>query len=326
MKLATYRNGTAATVGAVHQGGRRILDLAAAAGRSGAPAHAFVSMLALIDAGPAALDAARALLERHADDGDLNHDVGALKLLSPVPRPRQIRDFSVFPGHIRQAPAGMQRLLARQRGDNAAAAAVRPADDVPPVYRAQPIYYKANRFSVIGTDETVRWPRYSQVMDFELEFGVFLGQGGADIARGQARRHIFGFAIFNDFSARDAQFTEMQGMLGPCKGKDFDTGNAIGPWLVTADEIDDPYALAMSVRVNGETWASGTSAEMLHGFEDMIAFVSRDETLHAGEFFGSGTMGNGCGLELDRFLKHADVVELEVERIGVLRNTVVRQD
>ena len=325
MKLATYRDGAAVKLGAVHADDRRILDLAAA-GRSGASAQAFASMLALIDAGPAALDAARTLLERHAGDADLNRDVGAVKLLSPVPRPRQIRDFSVFPGHIRQAPAGMQRLLARQRGDNAAAAAVRPADDVPAVYRAQPIYYKANRFSVIGTDETVRWPRYSQVMDFELEFGVFLGTGGADITKGQARRHIFGFAIFNDFSARDAQFTEMQGMLGPCKGKDFDTGNAIGPWLVTADEIADPYALSMSVRVNGESWANGTSAEMLHGFEDMIAFVSRDETLHAGEFFGSGTMGNGCGLELDRFLKHGDVVELEVERIGVLRNTVVRQD
>lgn len=326
MKLATYRNGAAAKLGVVHHGDTRILDLAAAAALGGSPQQAFASMLALIDAGSSALDTARTLVERHADDADLNEDVASVKLLSPVPRPRQIRDFSVFPGHIRQAPAGMQRLLARQRGDNAAAAAVRPADDVPPVYRAQPIYYKANRFSVIGTDETVRWPRYSQVMDFELEFGVFLGEGGTDIAKSKARQHIFGFAIFNDFSARDAQFTEMQGMLGPCKGKDFDTGNAIGPWLVTADAIADPYALGMSVRVNGETWASGTAADMLHGFEDMIAFVSRDETLHAGEFFGSGTMGNGCGLELDRFLKHGDVVELEVERIGVLRNTVVRQD
>ncbi len=326
MKLATYRNGGAVRLGAVHDGDARILDLAAAAARDGVPDAAFASMLALVDAGPSALDSARTLLARHADDGDLNSVLASVKLLSPVPEPRQIRDFSVFPGHIRQAPAGMQRLLARQRGDNAAAAAATPADDVPPVYRAQPIYYKANRFSVIGTEEVVRWPRYSQVMDFELELGVFIGRGGANIARGLARQHIFGFAIFNDFSARDAQLVEMQGMLGPCKGKDFDTGNAIGPWLVTADEIADPYALAMSVRVNGETWASGTSADMLHGFEDMIAFVSRDETLHAGEFFGSGTMGNGCGLELDRFLKHGDVVELEVERIGVLRNTVVRQD
>jgi 2-keto-4-pentenoate hydratase/2-oxohepta-3-ene-1,7-dioic acid hydratase in catechol pathway len=326
MKLATYRDGAEAKVGAVHGGDKRLLDLAAAAQRNGSPVAAFGSMLALIDAGPAALDTARQLVERYADDSELNRDIGSVQLLSPVPEPRQMRDFSVYPSHIRNAPAGMQRYMARQRGDNSAAAAVISAPDVPPVYRAQPIYYKANRFSVIGTEETVRWPRYSKLMDFELEFGIFLGRGGSNIARQEARSHIFGFTIFNDFSARDAQQMEMQGMLGPCKGKDFDTGNAIGPWLVTADEIADPYSLAVAVRVNGETWSSGSSAGMLHDFEDMIAFVSRDETLHAGEFFGSGTVNDGCGLELDRFLKHGDVVEIEVEGIGVLRNTVLRQD
>jgi 2-keto-4-pentenoate hydratase/2-oxohepta-3-ene-1,7-dioic acid hydratase in catechol pathway len=102
-------------------------------------------------------------------------------------------------------------------------------------------------------------------------------------------------------------------------------GNAIGPWIVTADEIPDPYSLKMSVRVNGETWTTATPADHLHSFEDMIAYVSVDETLYPGEIFGSGTMSNGCGLELDRFLQDGDVIELEVEKIGVLRNKVVRQ-
>ncbi|MGQ3027554.1 MAG: fumarylacetoacetate hydrolase family protein, partial [Ferrovibrionaceae bacterium] len=165
-----------------------------------------------------------------------------------------------------------------------------------------------------------------KVMDFELEFGIFIGRGGKNIPADKARDHIFGFAIMNDFSARDAQMVEMQGMLGPAKGKSFDAGNVIGPWIVTADEIPDPYSLKMKATISGEVWAEGTSAGMLHSFEDMIAFVTRDETIYPGEFFGSGTMGNGCGLEQDRFLRHGDVVELTVEKIGTLRNTVVRQD
>jgi len=162
------------------------------------------------------------------------------------------------------------------------------------------------------------------VMDYELEFGVFIGQGGQDIPLDEAHEHIFGYAIFNDFSARDTQMMEMQGRLGPAKGKDFQTGNAIGPWIVTRDEIPDAYALSMVARVNGEAWSVGSSAGMLHSFEDIIAFVSRDERLHPGEFLASGTTGGGCGLEQDRYLSDGDVVELEVERIGVLKNRVLR--
>ena len=117
---------------------------------------------------------------------------------------------------------------------------------------------------------------------------------------------------------------EMQGQLGPTKGKDFDTGNIMGPWLVTADEVPDPYNLTMVARVNGEEWSRGNSGTMHHKFEDMIAHVSADETLHAGEFFGSGTVGNGCGLEQGRFLKPNDVVELEIDGLGVLRNRFVK--
>ena len=147
--------------------------------------------------------------------------------------------------------------------------------------------------------------------------------GGAG-ALEEARAHIFGYLIFNDVSARDIQMREMQGQLGPTKGKDFDTGNILGPWLVTADEVPDPYNLTMVARVNGEEWSRGNSATMHHKFEDMIAYASADETLHAGEFLGSGTVGNGCGLEQGRFLKPNDVVELEIDGLGLLRNRFVK--
>lgn len=326
MKLASFRDGDRIRIGAVHHDDMKIFDLAAAADRDGRAEPAFAAMLNLIEAGPAALDRARDLLARLGGDAALNRAVADTALLSPVPVPPQVRDFSVFSGHIKQSPAGMQKLAARARGDEAAIPGIKPLADVPPVYAQQPIYYITNRFSVVGTNTEVTWPRYSKVMDFELEFGIFIGRGGKNIPADKARDHIFGFAIMNDFSARDAQMVEMQGMLGPAKGKSFDAGNVIGPWIVTADEIPDPYSLKMKATISGEVWAEGTSAGMLHSFEDMIAFVTRDETIYPGEFFGSGTMGNGCGLEQDRFLRHGDVVELTVEKIGTLRNTVVRQD
>lgn len=116
----------------------------------------------------------------------------------------------------------------------------------------------------------------------------------------------------------------MPGMLGPAKGKDFDTGNVIGPCIVTADEIPDPYQLTMTARINGEEWSRGSSATMHHKFEDIIAHISQSETLYAGEFIGSGTVGNGCGFELGRYPQAGDVMELEIERIGVVRNRIVR--
>jgi 2-keto-4-pentenoate hydratase/2-oxohepta-3-ene-1,7-dioic acid hydratase in catechol pathway len=162
-------------------------------------------------------------------------------------------------------------------------------------------------------------------MDYELEIGVVTRRARADIPRGEAASHIFGYTIFNDFSARDTQAVESQGRLGPAKGKSFDGANVLGPWIVTPDEIGDPQALAAEVRVNGEIRSRGDTRNMLFSFEDILVHASQDETIHAGEFFGSGTVGNCSGLELGRFLEHGDVVELKVEKIGVLRNTVERQ-
>jgi 2-keto-4-pentenoate hydratase/2-oxohepta-3-ene-1,7-dioic acid hydratase in catechol pathway len=311
MKLATFERNDERHIGALQPDGITLCDFTASRPTAG---H-FRDMLALIDGGPAALDQARELTIQIANPVRL----ADVRLLAPVPEPRQMRDFLCFEQHIRQARSN--RYLFGQ-GDKLDPATI----ELPQVWYDQPIYYKCNRFSVIGTDQDVLWPSYCEKLDYELEFGAFLWSGGKNIQRADARAHIFGYCIFNDISARDAQMKEMPGQLGPAKGKDFDTGNIMGPWLVTADEIPDPYRLTMVARVNGEEWSRGNSSSMGHKFEDIVAHVSNEETLYPGEFFGSGTVGNGCGLELGRFLKPDDVVELEIEGLGVLRNKMVKQN
>lgn len=328
MKLATFRSDAQDKIGLVHAGDAKIFDLAAASARVGQGNAAFTSMLALIDAGEGALDQARTLFDKHAADQSLSVDLAAVELLAPLPEPRQMRDAMSFPIHILQAPRGQRRLAARAANDDAELKRIdaEPLGELPEVYRKQPIFYITNRFSVRGPNSTVQWPRYSQVMDYELEYGIVTRNKGANISAAKAKDHIFGYTIFNDFSARDAQRVEMEGRLGPAKGKSFDGGNVLGPWIVTPDEIGDPYKLKMEVRVNGKTRSEGKTDGMLFSFEEIIAHVTKDETLMPGEFIGSGTVGNGCGLELGWYLENNDVVELQVEKIGVLRNKVVRQD
>jgi 2-keto-4-pentenoate hydratase/2-oxohepta-3-ene-1,7-dioic acid hydratase in catechol pathway len=267
------------------------------------------SVLAIVEGGQNALDRAAETLRQPPKEGlFLLADV---TLLAPIPQPPQMRDFLCFEKHLKQ---GFE-AIAKMRGTEAR---------IPKVWYERPIFYHPNRFNVCGTGADVPWPKYSENLDFELEFGCYIGKPGRDIPKALAREHIFGYTIFNDFSARDEQSKDMMGQLGPGKGKDFDNSNVMGPCLVTADELKDPYNLEMKVRVNGEEWGRGHSSEMHWKFEDCIAHISRSETLHPGEFFGSGTVGNGCGLEHMRFLKPGDVVELEVEGIGLLRNRVVR--
>jgi 2-keto-4-pentenoate hydratase/2-oxohepta-3-ene-1,7-dioic acid hydratase in catechol pathway len=309
MKLVTFETAGERHIGALLPGEREAVDFTAA---DAAPY--FRDMLALIDSGGTGLEHAQRLLQKPQHTLAL----AGLRLLAPVPEPRQMRDFLCFEKHLRNARANSPAVIGGARLDPAKI-------ELPKVWYEQPIYYKCNRFSVIGSGQDVLWPRYCKLLDYELEFGIFIGRGGKNISRAEARGHIFGFCIFNDMSARDAQMREMAGQLGPAKGKDFDTGNVMGPWLVTADELADPYNLTMVARVNGEEWSRGNSGTMHHKFEDIIAHVSAEETLHAGEFLGSGTVGGGCGLELGRFLKPGDVVELEVEGLGVLRNRVVAQ-
>ncbi|WP_163849085.1 fumarylacetoacetate hydrolase family protein [Pseudooceanicola aestuarii] len=267
---------------------------------------AFASMQALIEAGPEGLDAARA-----ATDAAPRVPVAQARLRAPLPVPIQMRDCLTFEMHLRNARGRMQGIDPMQV-------------EMPQVWYDQPIYYKANRFSVSGPEDEVIWPQGETRLDYELELACIIGKGGGDISRADAPGHVWGFTIFNDFSARDHQMAEMAGGLGPAKGKDFRTANAMGPCIVTADEIGDGSGLTMVARVNGEEWSRGSSSTMHHDFARIIEHVSRDEILHPGEILGSGTVGEGCGLELGKFLNPGDVVELEIEGIGILRNTIAQ--
>jgi 2-keto-4-pentenoate hydratase/2-oxohepta-3-ene-1,7-dioic acid hydratase in catechol pathway len=310
MKLATFAEDGRQAIGAVDTAKGQVLDLAEASRvltRKADPA--FASMLALIDAGSTGLDTAREMAAAWPAAAAL--PLASARLISPIPEPRQMRDCLTFELHLRNAIAQTEKRTGVKR-------------PFPDVWFKQPIYYKANRFSFIGHETDVVWPKYSNYMDYELELACVIGKTGKDIAPEKAMEHIFGFAIFNDFSARDAQAAEMAASLGPAKGKDFDTGNALGPWIVTLDEIGDPHSLKMDARVNGERWGGGNSSMMHHKWPAILAHISASETIYAGEVIGSGTVGTGCGFELGRELKHGDVVELEIERIGILRNRVLR--
>ncbi|MES2264334.1 MAG: fumarylacetoacetate hydrolase family protein [Pseudomonadota bacterium] len=292
---------------------------------SGAPSPLLASVQAMADNGQASLALARSVLKRAPASAVQARN--AITLLAPIQPPPQMRDCSCFELHLKQSFAAARQTRANREPDPVAALAAmntRADDRVIATFQKQPIYYKGNRFAVIGADQDVIWPSFSKALDFELEFGCYIGKRVKDATREQAREAIFGYTIFNDISARDEQAREMPGMLGPAKSKDFDTANVMGPCLVTADEIDDPYKLTMIARVNGEEWGRGNSSTMLWKFEDLIMHISRSETLYPGEFLGSGTVGNGCGLEQLRYLKPNDIVELEVEQIGILRTKVVK--
>jgi len=309
MKLATFDAGEGQRLGALTASGDALVDLTSTGQAD------LASMQALIDAGDAGLAKARAALE--AGDPIRLQDV---KLLAPLPCPPQIRDASTAPRHIMNAPVGMRRLAALLQDQPDPG----PAEgSIPDIYRAQPIFYITNRFSVAGHGADIRWPGYSRYMDYELEVAVVIGKGGRDIPAASAMDHVFGFTIFNDFSARDTQLREMQGMLGPAKGKSFDAGNVFGPWIVTRDEIADYRNLRCTAHINGRLVTDSRLGEMLHGFEDMIAYISDSETLHPGEIIGGGTVDDGCGLERCEFLSDGDEISLTVEGIGSLVNKVV---
>jgi len=251
-----------------------------------------------------------------------------IKVLAPVPVPVQMRDCVAFELHIQQAKRASARMRLRNHPnaeDEFRQLEESGALDVPQVWYDRIIYYKQNRFNVIGTDRDIEWPPYANVLDYELEFGIFLKKSGKNISAERARDYIFGYTILNDISARDTQASEQIGGMGPAKGKDFDTGNVLGPCIVTADELTDPYSLRMTAHIDGELWSEGNTRTMHHKFEDIIAYISQSETLHVGEFIGSGTVGNGCGFELGRFPQPGNVVELYVEKIGKLRNRFTRQ-
>jgi fumarylacetoacetate (FAA) hydrolase len=196
-----------------------------------------------------------------------------------------------------------------------------------------PAFYYSNPHVIYGPEENVPYPAYTKTLDYELEVACVIGRGGIDVPEGEADSHIAGYTIMNDWSARDVQVGEMKIGLGPAKAKDFAT--SLGPWLVTPDELQDrktgpgKFNLKMTAKVNDKQLSMGNIDKMHWTFPQMIARASQSVQLQPGEVFGSGTVGSGSLLELGPevhpWLKPGDVVELEVERLGVLRNTIVKQ-
>lgn len=237
---------------------------------------------------------------------------GEFDFLPPVPCPPSFRDFYAFEQHVKTARArrGLEMI---------------------PAWYEVPVFYFSNHHSLIGHEAAVHAPVGSLELDFELELGIVIGVGGRDIAPEQAWAHVAGFTIVNDFSARDLQRKEMSVGLGPAKGKDFATG--VGPWLVTRDAVadrieGDRLSLEMSARLNGREVSRGNASTLYHSIPRLIAHASRDATLYPGDLLGTGTVGTGCIFELGPqttggWLKPGDVIELEIERLGVLRNRIV---
>jgi 2-keto-4-pentenoate hydratase/2-oxohepta-3-ene-1,7-dioic acid hydratase in catechol pathway len=287
------------------------------------PLPAGVTVLDLVRSGlPAALAAGERAL------GERPMLLPAVRLLPPL-APPTVRDFVAFEEHVEG--------VAASAGTPAGSAAV-----VPEWYQA-PTFYFTNPYALIGAYDDVPVPPGSELLDFELEVAVVVGRGsashnitGASLTPEQAREHIFGYTVLNDWSARDLQRREMKVLLGPAKGKDSAT--TLGPWLVTADELeryqdaDGFLALDLRASVNGELIGQDLLSNMGWPFEELISYASRGTEVRAGDVLGSGTCGNGgCLAELwgrrGRIdpppLRPGDVVELTVEGIGTVRNRVV---
>ncbi|MCZ2826529.1 MULTISPECIES: fumarylacetoacetate hydrolase family protein [unclassified Modestobacter] len=300
MRFATWAHAGSVRAGVVSDAGVHALP-------------AGTSVLDLVRAGlPAALEAGAAAL-----DGP-SVALADVRLLPPLEAPT-VRDFVAFEEHVEGVVAGMGQ-----------------GGGVVPEWYEAPTFYFTNPYALVGAHDDVPVPPGSQRFDFELEVAAVIGIDGASLTPEEARGHVFGYTVLNDWSARDLQAREMKVNLGPAKGKDSAT--TLGPWLVTADELE-PYrdddgflALQMQVSVNDVEIGRDLLSNMGWPFEELIAYASRGTVVRAGDVLGSGTCGNGgCLAELwgrrgeqaPPPLRPGDVVEMTVEGIGTVRNRVV---
>jgi 2-keto-4-pentenoate hydratase/2-oxohepta-3-ene-1,7-dioic acid hydratase in catechol pathway len=298
MRFATWDDGGVITAGVVGEHGLHALP-------------PDVTVLDLVRAGlPAALDAGTGAFSAPPVPVD------SVRLLPPLQAPT-VRDFVAFEEHVEGmvAPSGQP---------------------VAPEWYQAPTFYFTNPYALIGAHDDVPVPPGTQRFDFELEVAVVVGRDGASLAPEEARDHVFGYTVLNDWSARDLQAREMKVQLGPAKGKDSAT--TLGPWLVTADELE-PYRddegfleLDLRVGVNDVEIGQDLLSNMGWPFEELISYASRGTVVRAGDVLGSGTCGNGgCLAELWNTrgeaapppLRPGDVVEMTVEGIGTIRNRVV---
>ena len=304
MRLLSYDTGNGPRCGVIQ--GDDIVDVSALVGISG---HPLRDVRALLEQGNNPIDRVSEALAKDAPASRV--PLAGTQLRSPVIQPPTVRDFIVYEEHASNQGT---------REPNEA-------------WYRMPVFYFSNPLCVYGPDAIVPHPSASSQFDYELEIGIVIGKEGADIAADDAMDYIAGFTLFNDWSARDLQVDEMAFGLGPAKGKD--TASSIGPWLVTKDEMapylnDGHLHLKCEVKVNGDLWMkNGEAQNGYFTFADMVERASKDSRIVPGDVIGSGTVGGGSireairkGFEKARFLQPGDVVEHEVEGIGVLRGTI----
>lgn len=223
-----------------------------------------------------------------------------------VPRPSQFLDFYAFEQHV--------MTMRKKRG----------FDFIVPEWYEIPAYYNSNATSLIGHGMTAYFPAGEDKMDYECEMACIIGRPIRNATLETARRSIAGYAVLNDLSARARQTKAMPINMGPSPGKDF--ASALGPYLVTPDEIENLGALGMRAYVNGEKWTDGRYGTVKHSFESMIVFASKSRWLYPGDVLGSGTVGGGCGAELGKFLKPGDTIRVEIDELGAVENTVAMEE
>jgi 2-keto-4-pentenoate hydratase/2-oxohepta-3-ene-1,7-dioic acid hydratase in catechol pathway len=283
----------------------------AAAQRVGA-AQVPSDMIALIGSGQLALDwlqeAVDALLLHGAPKTSQGactiYQPSGIQLLAPIKRPAGIVNFSVWPAHSVSAAS-----LGIELAANTAQAHVKP-------------YWKGNPDAVVGPETLLHRPPYADELDVECELVCIVGTGGRDLDRAAAQRAIVGYSIMNDVSARERQSAEMKFGRGPSKGKDFDNGYPLGPWIVTADELGDPKKLRMSLLVNGIEHSACDTNDMIWDFPEMLSYLSIGQTVQPGLVISGGCYPGGSAHEVGVHLKPGDQVEMRISRIGSLINTV----
>ncbi len=307
--------------------GYSVVDLSAARswaqGAAGIPTELLPpTLMELIHAGEECWSYARKIMDALGDKDPrdlkgagrvkVGYSIQDVILLPPIFRPLGMRDFYSFEKHVKTSW--------ENRGK-----------EVPKEWYQFPVFYFTNANAIYGPDQAIPLPSSTDELDFELEVACVIGAPGKDISPDAAEEYIFGYTIFNDWSARDIQRMEMRVGLGPAKGKDF--ASSLGPWIVTPDELADHatdrpgvFDLEMVARINNEERSRGNWKDLHYSFGEMLARASEDVLLLPGEVIGSGTVGTGSLLELTYgegpWLKPGDIVELEVEKLGVLRNVV----
>ncbi|GGM74668.1 fumarylacetoacetase [Thermogymnomonas acidicola] len=232
-------------------------------------------------------------------------------ILSPIPRIPSIRDFYTFEEHVRKGRA-------------------RRGLDMAPEWYEIPAFYYSGTSNIYPSGSAVKYPSYSQELDYEMEVGIVIGREGRDIQKGEAMDYVLGMVLMNDWSARDVQRKEMAIGLGPAKSKDFAT--SIGPYIVTMDEIvprqaeSAKFDITVKAYVNSTKYSEGNLKDMYWSFADMIAWASRDTTLRPGDILMSGTVATGCILELGPekygWIRRGDHVRIESDLLGTLENVV----